>query len=417
LFLDWSKKTRKEGTIMETGRTKKEICFRAKKGLICLSIVIFLLGILFSFYAKTVPAQSFKAPEMIKLTTYDIGATGYVMYGFLVEAMSERFGTKLRAIPVGNDIARMIPVRGKQAHFAGQGGDIYYASEGLDRYSDITWGPQPLRMVWLARQPGHVGIVRKDSGIKTCADLKGKRVPWIPGSVFNLFHETLLVFANLTWNDVTKVQISGFGAMLRALVDGKIDVAMAAITVPPAYELQASPHGVGYLPLPPSDREGWARMLKVVPYYVPYKAAFGPGVSEEHPVECASYAYPGTVCYDFLDGDTAYFMTKAIYECYPSMAKKSDLMKRFWSPEECLKLFEGSRGYIFHPGSVRYLKEIKVWKPGWDELQRKRLERQKGLATLWDKAMLEAQEKKITSEKFPEFWVKMHDESFGGLPD
>jgi hypothetical protein len=205
--------------------------------------------------------------------------------------------------------------------------------------------------------------------------------------------------------------------MLRALVDGKIDVAMAAITVPPAYELQASPHGIGFLPLPPSNKEGWARMLKVVPYYVPYKATFGPGVTPENPVECSSYAYPGTVCYDFLEGDTAYFMTKAIYECYPSMAKKSDLMKRFWSPEECLNLFESSRGYIFHPGSVRYLKEIKAWKPGWDELQRKRLERQKGLEALWDKTMVEAQEKKIKADDFAAFWIKKHDESFGGLPD
>jgi hypothetical protein len=92
-------------------------------------------------------------------------------------------------------------------------------------------------------------------------------------------------------------------------------------------------------------------------------------------------------------------------------------MKRFWSPEECLKLFEVSGGYVFHPGSVRYLKEIKVWKPGWDELQRKRLERQKGLAALWDKAVVEATEKNIPSDKFPEFWVKTHDGSFGELPD
>jgi hypothetical protein len=95
---------------METGRTGKEIYFSAKKGLIYFSIVLFVTGIVLSFYAKTVPAQSFKAPDMIKLTTYDIGATGYVMYGFLVEAMAEKFGTKLRAIPVGNDIARMIPI-------------------------------------------------------------------------------------------------------------------------------------------------------------------------------------------------------------------------------------------------------------------------------------------------------------------
>jgi TRAP transporter TAXI family solute receptor len=380
-------------------------------------MVILLFGILLLFDAKPMPAQSFKPPDIIKLMTYDIGSTGYVMYGFLVEAMIEKFGTKLRAIPSGNDIARMIPVRGKQAHFAGQGGDTYFASEGLDRYADITWGPQPLRVVWLARQPGNAAVTRGDTGIKTLADLKGKKLPWIPGSVFNIFHEGMLAFANLTWDDVKKVQVTGFGAMLRALVDGKIDAAMAAVTSPPLYELQASPHGVGFIPLPASDKEGWARFQKFAPYYFPYKATFGAGISEERPVECSSCAYPGTVCYDFLDGDTAYFMTRAIHECYPSMAKKSELMKRFWSLGECLELFERSRGYIFHPGSVRYLKEIKVWKPGWDELQRKRLARQKGLAELWDKTMIEAQEKKVKADEFPTFWVKKHNELFEALPD
>jgi TRAP transporter TAXI family solute receptor len=402
---------------MDTGQTKREIYFRTKKGLIYLSTVILLSGISLSFHAKTVLAQSFKPPDMIKLMTYDIGSTGYVMYGFLVEAVAEKFGTKLRAIPSGNDIARMIPVRGKQAHFAGQGGDTYFASEGLDRYADITWGPQPLRVVWLGRQPGNAAVTRGDSGVKTLADLKGKRLPWIPGSVFNIFHEGMLAFANLTWDDVKKVQVTGFGAMLRALVDGKIDAAMAAVTSPPLYELQASPHGVAYIPLPGSDKEGWARFQNFAPYYFPYKARFGAGASDEHPVECSSCAYPGTVCYDFLDGDTAYFMTRAIHECYPSMAKKSELMKRFWSLEECLELFERSRGYIFHPGSVRYFKEIKVWKPGWDELQRKRLERQKGLAALWDKTMAEAEEKKIKAGDFGAFWKKKHNESFGVLPD
>jgi TRAP transporter TAXI family solute receptor len=402
---------------METGQTKREIYFRTKKGFIYLSSVILLLGILLSFDAKPIPAQSFKPPKMIKLMTYDIGSTGYVMYGFLVEAMAEKFGTKLRAIPSGNDIGRMIPVRGKQAHFAGQGGDVFFASEGLDRYADITWGPQPLRVVWLGRQPGNAAVTRGDSGIKALADLKGKTLPWIPGSVFNIFHEGMLAFANLTWDDVKKVQVTGFGAMLRALVDGKIDACMAAVTSPPLYELQASPHGLRYIPLPGSDKEGWARFQKFAPYYFYYKAAFGAGISQEHPVECSSCAYPGTVCYDFLDGDTAYFMTRAIHECYPSMAKKSELMKRFWSLEECLDLFEVSRGYIFHPGSVRYFKEIKVWKPGWDELQRKRLERQKGLAALWEKTMAEAEKKKIKAGDFAEFWVKEHNELFGALPD
>lgn len=388
-----------------------------------LSVVVILSIILLFPYMAQAQGKSpakpskVKIPDIVKLATYDIGATAYTMYGFLGEAMAEKYKTKLRALPIGTDIARMIPVKNKQVEFSGQGGDVYFAAEGLDRYADKNWGPQPLRVVWLARQPGLVGIVKGDSGIKKAADLKGKKVPWIPGSVFNTFHEGLLAFGNLTWNDVQKVQVSGFGAMLKALVDGKIDVAMAAITVPPAYELQASPSGVGYIEFPAADKAGWARLNKVLPAVSPYKAKFGPDVSEKKPVECSSYPYPATVAYDFLDDDTAYFMTKAIHETYPIMAKKSDLMKRFWTLEENLALYENSRGLVFHPGSVRYLKEIGAWKSKFDQLQEKRLARQKGLKDLWNKTIAEAQTKGVKDQDFPQFWTKKHNEAFGVLAD
>lgn len=385
--------------------------------LLILSIVLLFPGMTQAQGKSPAQPSKVKAPDIIKLATYDIGATAYTMYGFLGEAMGETFKTKLRALPIGTDIARMIPAKNKQVEFCGQGGDVYFAAEGLDRYADKNWGPQALRVVWLARQPGLVGIVRGDSGIKKSADLKGKKVPWIPGSVFNTFHEGLLAFGNLTWNDVQKVQVSGFGAMLKALVDGKIDVAMAAITVPPAYELQASPSGVGYIELPAADKAGWERLNKVLPALSPYKAKFGPDVSDKKPVECSSYPYPATVAYDFLSDDMAYFMTKAINETYPMMAKKSDLMKRFWTLEENLALYENSKGLVFHPGSVRYLKEIGAWKSKWDQLQEKRIARQKGLKDLWNKTIAEAKTKGIKDEDFPQFWTKKHNEVFGVLAD
>jgi TRAP transporter TAXI family solute receptor len=389
---------------------------RIKKGSLFLSATVLLCIVALFFNVSTGLAQS-KYPDMIRLMTYDLGSTAYVMYGFLGEAMVRKFGTRLRAIPAGNDIARMIPIRAGQAQFAGQGGDAFYASEGLDRYADISWGPQPLRCVWHGRQPGTVGMTRGNSGIKTCADLKGKRLAWIPGSVFNKYHEAWLAFANLTWDDVEKVQIAGFGAMLRAVIDGKIDIAIGAVTTPAAYELESSPYGIHYIELPASNKEGWARVQKIQPYLFPYKATYGAGISEDRPVEVACNAYPTTICYDFLDDDIAYFMTKAIHECYPDMAKKSEVMKRFWGIEGCLSLHQENRGGIFHRGSVRYFKEIGVWKPEWDQLQEKRLERQRRLKELWDNTMEEAYEKKIRAKDYAGFWLKKHAETFSELPD
>jgi TRAP transporter TAXI family solute receptor len=396
---------------MVSSRTKKV------SGVSQLGVLFVIASILFLPGVTRAQSSNFKAPSVITLMTYGVTATAYSMYGFLGEAMLDKYGTKLRAIPASNDVARWIPAKEKKAQFVGQGGDIYYITEGLDRYSTLKWGPQPIRVVWFARQPGLVGLVRGDSGIRTCADLKGKRLPWIPGSIFNTFHEAWLAFANLTWNDVIKVPVSGFGGMLRALIDGKIDMAVAAITVPPAYELASSTHGLGYVQLPAADKAGWDRFTKIIPFASPYKATYGPDLSEDHPIECASYAYPATACYDFVDNDTAYFMTKAINECFPEMSKKSELMKRFWSLKGCLELYKASRGYIFHPGSVRYLKEIGVWNSDFDALQAKRLEREKRLAELWKKTVAEAKAKNIDSKDFPKFWLEKHAETFSTLPE
>jgi TRAP transporter TAXI family solute receptor len=389
---------------------------KIKKGPLFLSATVLLcIGALF-FSVSTGSAQS-KYPDMIKLMTYDIGSTAYVMYGFVGEAMVKRFGTRLRAVPVGNDIGRMIPVRAGQAQFAGQGGDAYYAAEGIDRYADISWGPQPLRAVWHGQQPGTVGMARRNSDIKTCADLKGKRVPFIPGSVFIKYVEAWLAFANLTWDDVTKVEIPSFGAMHRAVIDGKTDFAIGAVTSPAAHELASSPYGIRYIELPASNKEGWARVQKIQPFLFPYKATYGAAISEGSYVEVASNAYPSTICYESLDEDTAYFMTKAIHECYPDMAAASETMKRFWGIEGCLSINLVNRGGIFHPGSVRYFKEIGVWKPEWDRLQEKRLERQRRLKELWENTLDEAQEKKVKAKDYAAFWLKKHDEVFKELPD
>jgi TRAP transporter TAXI family solute receptor len=389
---------------------------KIKRGSLFLSAAVLLcVGALF-FSVSTGFAQS-KRPDMIKLMTYDIGSTAYVMYGFVGEAMLQRFGTRLRAIPVGNDIGRMIPVRAGQAQFAGQGGDAYYATEGIDRYADISWGPQPLRAVWQVEQPGGAGMVRGNSGIKTCADLKGKRVPFIPGSVMNKWVEGWLAFGNLTWDDVTRVEVPSFGAMHRAIIDRKTDFAIGFVTTPAAYELASSPYGIRYIELPASNKEGWAKLQKIQPYLFPGKATYGAAISEGKYIEAASTAYPSTICYESLDEDIAYFMTKAIHECYPDMAEASETMKRFWGIEGCLSVNLVNRGGIFHRGSVRYFKEIGVWKPEWDQLQEKRIERQRRLKELWENTLDEAQQKKVKSNDYAAFWLKKHAETFPELPD
>lgn len=353
------------------------------------------------------PPPTPAAPDVISMMCYDIGSSGYVAYGFIGDAMIKMFGIKLRAVPCGSDPGRMIALRAGDVEFAGQGVDIWHGMNGIVRYTDRFWGPQDLRIVWLAQHAGLALQVRGDSDIYSIADLKGKKCSWVPGSVLNDHVEAMLAYAGLSWDDVVKVEMPGYSPAIRGLIDGTVDAAPVSVIASVCYEVTASPHGGRFIPMPP-DEEAIARVRAVGsgPILVPYVAKVGPGLSEDNPLECLTYAYPGTICYPDLDEDIAYWMTKAIHEGYDIMAAEADMMKYYWTLEGFLALYEGYDYAILHEGTVRYLKEIGEYKPGYDKLQADRIEHFSGLQSLWTDVVAEASEKGIADKDFPDYWLE-----------
>jgi len=353
------------------------------------------------------------APKTISIMTYDIGSSGYIAYGLLGDAILEKFGTRMRAIPSGNDTGRSLNLLAGKTQFAGQGLDIYFGLYGMDRYANREYGPVDFRVVWIAQQPGWTVGVRADSDIHKVEDLKGKRIGWIPGSVVNNGMEAFLAFGGLTWDDVVKVTKPSYGAQIKSLLDGSCDAMSCNITSSAAYEVASGPHGLRWLQFPPENKEGWARSLKVLPMFTPIRATIGANASEESPVHAFTYPYPGTLCMASLDDDIAYFMTKAIHETYPIHSEKSKFMKAFWTLEGFLDMFEKSSYLILHPGAVRYLKEIGVWKAGWDEEQERRIALAKKVATLWDVVVEESFKKEIKDKDYPDYWNQRRKEVVG----
>ncbi|MCK4789709.1 MAG: TAXI family TRAP transporter solute-binding subunit, partial [Desulfobacteraceae bacterium] len=338
---------------------------------------------------------------------------GYLAYGLLGDAILQKFGTRLRAIPAGNDMARMINLRAGKTQFAGQGLDIYFSMYGLDRYAKREWGPLDLRAVWLARHSGWSIAARADSDIHKVQDLKGKKCGWIPGSVMNNGMEALLSYGGLSWDDVVKVQKSGYVVQIKALLDGSVDVVHGAVGSPAFYEVASGPHGLRWLPLRPDDKEAIARVQKHLPMWTSAPATIGANIDEKHPLNCFTYAYPATLCMASLNDEIAYFMTKAIHETYSIHAPKSKMMKNYWSLDVCLELIEKSHYLIVHPGSIRYLKEIGAWKPGWDEEQAKRIKLHKKVMDLWEEMLEESYAKKIKDKEFPKYWNEKRIAKFG----
>jgi TRAP transporter TAXI family solute receptor len=357
-----------------------------------------------------VSAAEFKAPATVTMTTYELGHYAYMVYGFVGEYMMKKHGVKLRLIPIGNDVGRMMALRSGTTHFIGQSLDVHYAMDGTTpRYARREWGPQDdLRMVWMGKLSGQAFLVRGTSDIKTIADLKGKRLNWVPGSVFVELIEAHLAYANLTWNDVKKVNMPGLAASGKAIIDGSLDAMLWSVTSPGTKEIEASPYGIRFLQ--EDDPEGFARMRKKISDFVPHKATFGTSITEDKPLHCVTYAYPMTICRADLDDDVAYFMTKCIHEGYEHMASLSPIIKHYWTLDGFIDLYEYYDYAILHPGTVRYLKEIGRWKPEYDKFQTERAARYKQLRAFFEKVGDEALDKGIKDKDFSEFWLKKRAE-------
>lgn len=337
-------------------------------------------GVLAVGISGTVFAEA-KLPNQLAWTAYDTGSAGYNQAVAIGGALKNKLGVDLRVLPGKNDISRTEPLRQNKVHFSATGvGASFMAQEGAYDFGNKRWGPQPIRT--LSMNNGDIALavgVAKDSGVKEYKDLKGKRVAWIKGAPsLNVNTEAYMAFGGLTWNDVVKVEFGGFGDSWKGLVNGQVDAAFAATNSGMAYELEASPRGIIWPPTPHADKEGWARMQKIAPFFAPNMATIGAGFSKEKPYEGAAYPYPILIAYPEADADLAYNMTKAMYELFPEYDGKAPGIGGWALDRQNLKWV-----VPYHEGAIRYYKEVGKWGAAEDKHNAELLRRQDVLAKAW----------------------------------
>ena len=334
--------------------------------------------------AAPASAQEVKLPGTLAWTAYDVGSGGYNQAVAIGNALKNKANVNLRVLPGKNDVSRNLPLREDKVHFSANGvGGSYLAQEGLDDFGAKEWGPQKLRMLILNNSDALLTITTaKDAGIKTMADLKGKRVAWVVGAPsLNQNITALLAFANLTWNDVQKVEFGGFGAAMTGMINNQVDAAFASSISGPLYQLASSGRGIQYPTMDHKDKAGWDRVKKIAPFFVPFMGTEGAGMSKENPVEAATYPYPILITYDRQTADLAYNMTKAMV-MYFDEYKAAAPGNNGWDIKR--QIFDWVVPY--HEGAIRYYKEIGAWKPEHQAHNDRLFKRQETLAQAWTKA-------------------------------
>lgn len=346
-------------------------------------------------------AQDIKLPNTLAWTAYDVGSGGYNQAVAIGNVLKNKIGVNLRVLPGKNDVSRTVPLRENKVEFAANGvGGAYLAQEGVYEFGAKEWGPQPIRALLLNNSDALLTIITaKDAGIKTMADLKGKRVAWVVGAPsLNQNITALLAFGNLTWADVQKVEFGGFGAAMTGIVNNQVDAAFASSISGNAYQIASSPRGIQYPTVPHADKAGWERLKKVAPFFVPFMGTEGAEMSKDKPIEAATYPYPVLMSYANAPEDLVYNMTKAMVQFFPDY-KDGAPGNNGWD----LKRQVYDWVVPFHDGAIRYFKEIGVWTPAYQAHNDGLIKRQQVMLAAWKSAELT----KITDEKaYEAAWMK-----------
>lgn len=369
-----------------------------KTTLIRACTVAFALGFATAAFAADANLKDIKLPHMLSWSGYSVGSAAYNQAVAVASALKNHLGVNVRIVPNGNDVARQAPLRDHKMEFSATGLGAYYSQEGVFSFADPSWGPQPVRMLVMNNSRAHVGVVTaKDANIRTVADLKGKRVTWVIGAPsLNGQLEAVLAFANLTWKDVKKVEVSGFAASMNAILNNQADAGTLISTSGFATRIQASPRGIYWPPFPHSDKAGWARLQKHAPWLRPATSVIGAGVPKNF--EGVSFPYPYIIAYPDQDQNLVYNLTKAIFAVYPYFKNATPGAGGFALDKQ---VFD----YVFPyaKGAIRYFKEAGKWTAKAQAHNDRLLKRQAVLAAAWK----EVKARKIDDKKaFRAAWMK-----------
>src|SRR5262245_40825312 len=263
-------------------------------------------------------AQDLKLPPTLTFTAYDTGSSGFNIAVAVGKMFKDKHGTDVRVLPAGNDVARLTPLKLGRGQVSAMGIGTYFAQEGAFEFAVKEWGPQPLRLILSSTDCNAISLgVAKDTGVKEVKDLKGKRIGMVVGApALNQNALAVLAFGGLTKSDVKLVEFSSYGAMWKGMVNNEVDAAVASNISGQVKEVETSPRGIVYPPTPVADKEGWARLHKIGPYFLPHKVTCGAGVPDGSSVELPSYAYPIFMAYAEQPADLVYGLTKAMIVSY-----------------------------------------------------------------------------------------------------
>jgi TRAP transporter TAXI family solute receptor len=315
-----------------------------KTGLACAALLLALAALVCGACTK----KNGDAPRQLRLATGGNTGTYYAFGSAVAQILTEKTKNPISVQSTGASKANIQLIDEGEAEIAIVQNDVMdYAWKGIDLFNGEKINSFA-SMAGIYAEVCQV-VANPASGIKTIADLKGKRVSvGDAGSGTEFNARQILEAYGITFDDISKQNLS-FGASADALRDNKIDAFFCVAGAPtPAIVDLATTKDISILEV---DDAHAGALIEKYPFYTQFPIPAG---SYKGSGQVVTVAVKATfIVSSKLSADTVYQLTKALFES-KAQIEAAHVKGREISPAYAVS----GISVPFHPGAEKYLKEI-----------------------------------------------------------
>lgn len=309
------------------------------------NLSIIALGLLFLIWAQGASAQKID----LKLMTGPMGGSWYPLGGAISDAIQKEIPGVTVAVSPGGGVANVEGVEFGKCDLG-----FSNSSSGVDSIHGRPPFKQKMKNV---RQLANLYpqyfqiVVLEDSGIKSVAGLKGKRIsPGPKGHTGEFASRQILQVYGLSYNDMSKVHHVGYSDTVALMKDGHCDGWLFCTTIPAAAVMDlASTRKIRLISLPEDKIK---EMQKLNAGYIKRFIPKGTYQGVDYDVHTFGF-FTHMIVSAKLPDDLVYKITKTMANNLSRFGNVVKAMKGVTPKDLALDI-----GIPFHPGALKYYKEI-----------------------------------------------------------
>jgi TRAP transporter TAXI family solute receptor len=291
--------------------------------------------------------------QFLSIGTAPTGGAFFVVGGAIGEVLNENRGDRgwqvtAEATKGSQENIRRL-VRGELDLALANAAISYFAvrGEGWDQ-------AYPVRAVMTLAPNVALFITTDGSGIRKMTDLRGKRVVLGPaGAGFRFFLEPLLRAHDVGWDELVELHNTQAGAV-DMLADGSAAAAFLGGAVPTASITQvSSSQDVFFVPF---EEDAMTSLIRDYLFFRPAEIPAGTYRGQEEAFSGLDVGSMQLITSADKGEDLVYELTKMIYEQREKVVEKH-AAGRAINPENVVR----DTGLEFHPGAIRFYREIGIW--------------------------------------------------------